>query len=248
MARSSHHIRKVAQRKSENKAARAEHRQAVKDAQPPPMIKAFHQLREKAKNDGTKGLANDFLLCLKEQKTVLGCDGSGPGEAWDCKREMVGNCLDINSNYEGMGSKALVELAHKFRKSEEVAAQTKARLEMQNDAVEIVTEAPSAMENAPKNKHGKVKVSLFKKELSKDKKGKIDTSDIGLDLVQNLEFVGEPAEPVEPAESDEPVYEDEEEGEPVYDIEEEGEEEFDVSLHFNDILRQVRGKNTCLAG
>lgn len=227
MARSSHHIRKVAQRKSENKAARAEHRQAVKDAQPPPMIKAFHELREKAKNDGTKGLANDFLLCLKEQKTALGCDGSGPGEAWDCKREMVGNCLDINSNYEGMGSKALVELAHKFRKSEEVAAQTQARLEMQNDAVEIVTEAPSAMENAPKNKHGKVKVSLFKKELSKDKKGKIDTSDIGLDLVQNLEFVGEPAEPVEPAESDEPVYEDEEEGEPVYDVEEEGEEEFD---------------------
>ena len=156
-----------------------------------------------------KNLANDFLHCLKDQKTALGCDGSGPGEAWDCKREMVGNCLDINSNYEGMGSKALVELAHKFRKSEEVAAQTQARLEMQNDAVEIVTEAPSAMENAPKNKHGKVKVSLFKKELSKDKKGKIDTSDIGLDLVQNLEFVGEPAEPVEPAESDEAVYEDE---------------------------------------
>ena len=229
MARSSHHIRKVAQRKSENKAARAEHRQAVKDAQPPPMIKAFHELREKAKNEGTKDLANDFLHCLKGQKTALGCDGSGPGEAWDCKREMVGNCLDMNSNYEGMGSKALVELAHKFRKSEETAAQTQARLEMQNDAVEVVTEPPSAMENAPKNKHGKVKVSLFKKELSKDKKGKIDTSDIGLDLVQNLEFVGEAAEEEE-EEDRAPVYEDESE-EIVYDIEEDGEEEFDVSLY-----------------
>ena len=230
MARSSHHIRKVQQRKSENKAARAKHRQDVKDAQPPPMIKAFHQLREKAKNDGTKNLANDFLHCLKDQKTALGCDGSGPGEAWECKREMVGNCLDMNSNYEGMGSKALVELAHKFRKTEELAAQTTARLEMQNDAVEIVTEAPSAMEKAPKNKHGKVKVSLFKKELSKDKKGKMDTSEIGLDLVQNLQFVGE----AEEEEDRQPVYEDEEEEveeQPVYDVEEEG-DDFNVSSFF----------------
>ena len=226
MARSSHHIRKVAARKLKNKTLRADHRQLVKDAQPPPMIKAFHQLRQKAKNSGTKTLADDFLHCLKDQKGVLACDGKGPGSAWDCKREMVGNCLDANSNYEGMGSKALVELAHKFRKSEELAAQTKAKLDMQMDAVEVVTEAPSAMENAPKNKHGKVKVSLFKKELSKDKKGKIDTSDIGLDLVQNLQFVGEEEE----EESREPVYEDEEVvEEPVYDIEEEGEEEFNVS-------------------
>merc|ERR1711868_344464 len=75
-------------------------------------------------------------------------------------------------------------------------------------------------------KHGKVKVSLFKKELSKDKKGKIDTSDIGLDLVQNLEFVGEAAEEEEEEEDRAPVYEDESE-EIVYDIEEDGEEEFD---------------------
>ena len=166
---------------------------------------------------------------MKDQKTALGCDGSWSGEAWDCKREMVGNCPDINSNYDGMGSKALVELAHKFRKSEETAAQTQAGHEMQNDAVEVVTESPSAMENAPKNKHGKVKVSLFKKELTKDKKGKIDTSDIGLDLVENLQFVGEAAEEEE-EEDRAPVYEDESE-EIVYDIEEDGEEEFDVSLH-----------------
>lgn len=226
MARSSHHIRKVAQRQSENKAARAEHRQTVKDAQPPPMIKAFHELREKAKNDGTKDLANDFLHCLKQQKTDLGCDGSGPGEAWDCKREMVGNCLDLNSNYEGMGSKALVELAQKFRKSEETAAQTQARLAMKNDQNMMndpkpPTEAPSAMDNAPKNKHGKVKVSLFKKELSKEKKGKIDTSDIGLDLVQDLKFEGESDNELDDRQ---PIYVDETE-EIVYDIEE-GEEEF----------------------
>lgn len=223
MARSSHHIRKVSQRKSQNKAARAEHRQAVKDAQPPPMIKEFHLLREKAKNESTKEIANSFLLCLKKQKGDLGCEGGGPGDAWDCKREMVGNCLDANSNYEGMGSKAIVELAHKFKKSEEMAAQTKAKLAMQNDAVEIVTEAPSAMELAPKNKHGKVKVSLFKKQIAKDKK-QVDTSNIGLDLVENLEFEGEEAEEEEVAE---PIYEDEEEEEaaPVYDDEEE--QEFD---------------------
>jgi len=228
MARSSHHIRKVTQRKANNKAARAEHRQAVKDAQPPPMIKAFHTLREKAKNEGTKNLANDFLLCLKKEKEMLECNGSGPGAPWDCKREMVGNCLDKNSNYEGMGSKALVELAHKFRKSEETAAQTNARLDMQNDNMVVeTTEPPSAMEMAPKNKHGKVKVSLFKKELSKDKKGKIDTSDIGLDLVQDLQFVGEAAEEEEGDERS-PVYDEEEEegaAAPVYD-DEEGEEEF----------------------
>ena len=71
MARSSHHIRKVSQRKAQNKAARAEHRQAVKDAQPPPMIKDFHELREKAKNEDTKELANEFLHCLKEQKDEI---------------------------------------------------------------------------------------------------------------------------------------------------------------------------------
>merc|ERR1712227_441387 len=59
----------------------------------------------------------------------------------------------------------------------------------------------------------------------KRKKGKIDTSDIGLDLVQNLEFVGEAVEEEE-EEDRAPVYEDESE-EIVYDIEEDGEEEFD---------------------
>merc|ERR1712176_159320 len=71
----------------------------------------------------------------------------------------------------------------------------------------------------------KLKFHFSRKNCQKTKKGKIDTSDIGLDLVENLQFVGEAAE--EEEEDRSPVYEDEEE-EIVYDIEEEGEEsEFD---------------------
>ena len=107
-------MHKIAQRKKLNKEKRGEHREMVKAAQPPPMIKEIHEIRDKhddeiaelflsklPKSMGMDQIIKYILDCLKHQKDQLGCAGHGPGEAWDCKREMVSNCLDENEGYVG---------------------------------------------------------------------------------------------------------------------------------------------------
>merc|ERR1712093_636601 len=205
-ARSSNKLHKKAQRKKENTAKRAEHREMVKAAQPPPMIKEIHEIRDEGDQ-----IAEMFLACLKEEKDKLkktnpGCEGQGPGEAWDCKRQMVENCLDKNDNYENMGSTAIVTLAHKMRKSERVAEETQNRLialsQMENDAV--VVEAPAEvdiMEQIKTNKHGRYRVGAVRNHLqsqsrdnNRDQSNRQDTSEIGLDMVKNLVYRGEEGE------------------------------------------------------
>lgn len=199
-ARSSSKLHKIALRKKQNKEKRGEHREMVKAAQPPPMIKEIHEIRDKHNDE----IAELFLNCLKHQKDSLGCAGHGPGEAWDCKREMVSNCLDENEGYVGMGSHKIVQLGRRFRESEEKAEETKGRLvalqSMANDVsldklalAEEVEE--DMMEKADKNKHNKVRVSDVRKAMSEDAKRKAarksDTSDVGLDVVEGLTYQGE---------------------------------------------------------
>ena len=69
-----------------------------------------------------------------------------------------------------MGSRAIVELAHKMRKAEKVAVETKNRLvalaNMANDAV--VVEEPvevNIMDNVNTNKHGRYRVGAVRNQL-----------------------------------------------------------------------------------
>lgn len=208
-ARSSSKLHKIAQRKKLNKEKRGEHREMVKAAQPPPMIKEIHEIRDKHDDE----IAELFLNCLKHQKDQLGCAGHGPGEAWDCKREMVSNCLDENEGYVGMGSHKIVMLGRRFRESEQKAEETKNRLvalqSMANDVslekLELAEEKPDIMDTANKNKHNKVRVGDVRKAMAEDKKRKEErksnTSDIGLEVVEGLTYQGE-AEEQENAEAE----------------------------------------------
>jgi len=200
-ARSSSKLHKVAQRKKINSEKRAEHREMVKNAQPPPMIKEIHEIRDKHNDQ----IAELFLSCLKHQKDDLGCSGHGPGQAWDCKREMVGNCLDENEGFVGMGSHKIVMLGRRFRESEAKAEETKSRLialqSMANDvsmADQVQEVEEDVMEKIQTNKHGKIRVGHFRDAMNEKAQQKAerknDTSDIGLDTVENLTYQGEAEE------------------------------------------------------
>jgi len=182
LGRSSAKTSKAEIRKAENTAARAEHREQLKAAQPPPMIKEIHEMR-----DNGDEAAGAFLACLKVEKEDLGCHGSGPGEAWDCKREMVGNCIDKNDGFASYGSEEIAEFVSIFNESEITAENTKdylirkAQQEvlMQND-VQVVTDAPTLGEKYEKNDKGKIKVGFVRRK-QKNNKDNIDTSQVALE-------------------------------------------------------------------
>jgi hypothetical protein len=124
---------------------------------------------------------------LKNEKANLGCHGKGPGEAWDCKREMVNNCLDQNADFEQYDSAAIADFVAKFRESEIIAENTKDYLKrkteqellMQNDFKEepkVVTLG----DKFDKNNKGKVKVGFVRRQ-QKESKNNIDTTDVALE-------------------------------------------------------------------
>jgi len=182
LGRSSAKTSKAEMRKAENTAARAEHREQLKAAQPPPMIKEIHEMR-----DNGDEAAGAFLACLKLEKEDLGCHGSGPGEAWDCKREMLGNCIDQNDGFASYGSEEISDFVSMFEESIITAENTKDYLIrkaqqdelMQND-VEAPKEAPTLGEKYEKNDKGKIKVGFVRRK-QKNNKDNIDTSEVALE-------------------------------------------------------------------
>merc|ERR1712021_266965 len=178
-------------RKQTNVAARAEHRDELKAAQPAPMIKEIHEIRDEG-----DAVAELFLACLKTEKVNLGCHGKGPGEAWDCKREMVDNCLEQNTDFEEYDSAAIAAFIAKFRESEIIAANTKDYLKRKTEAdmqadctpqkdgsCAEISDEPKVVtlgERFDKNSKGKVKVGFVRRQ-QKESKDNIDTTNVGLE-------------------------------------------------------------------
>merc|ERR1712050_116320 len=211
---------KKEERKAENVAARTEQRKEAKMANPAPMVKDFHQLYE----DGE--VPRQFIACLKEQREAINCIGHGE-EMWDCKRQMVINCLDQNDDFEGLGSERLSALIAEFRENIEnmEALAKQASMEMDATTKPTPTENPDAILGVRPNSKNKVKVNKLVKHLSKKKHGKTN-------LFADETFTTEEEEEGEDSRVSEaaPVYEDEEEAEdarvaPAYDDEEEDEAE-----------------------
>jgi len=191
LGRSSAKNSKADVRKQTNVAARAEHRDELKAAQPAPMIKEIHEIRDEG-----DAVAELFLACLKTEKVNLGCHGKGPGEAWDCKREMVDNCLEQNTDFEEYDSAAIAAFIAKFRESEIIAANTKDYLKRKTEQEEMANDVCIEMPGAPcpnlepkvvtlgerfdKNSKGKVKVGFVRRQ-QKESKDNIDTTNVGLE-------------------------------------------------------------------
>lgn len=152
--------------------------------------------------------------CLKNEKANLGCHGKGPGEAWDCKREMVDNCLDQNSDFEQYDSAAIADFVSKFRESEIIAENTKDYLKrkteqealMANDFVEEEPKVVTLGEKFDKNNKGKVKVGFVRRQ-QKESKNNIDTTDVALEhQAAALAYINQSNdEPAAPAADDEPA-------------------------------------------
>jgi len=213
LGRSSAKKSKAEVRKATNVAARAEHREQLKSAQPAPMIKEIHEIRDEGDE-----VAELFLACLKNEKDNLGCHGKGPGEAWDCKREMVENCLDANSDFEQYDSAAIAAFVAKFRESDIIAANTKDYLErkkeqellMQNDAMNEEPKVVTLGDRFDKNDKGKVKVGFVRRQ-QKASKDNIDTTNVGLEhQAAAIAYINQSNEA---AAEEEPVVEVEEEEE-----------------------------------
>lgn len=209
LGRSSAKKSKAELRKATNVAARAEHREQLKAAQPAPMIKEIHEIRD----EGDEA-AELFLACLKNEKANLGCHGKGPGEAWDCKREMVDNCLDQNSDFEQYDSAAIADFVSKFRESEIIAENTKDYLKrkteqealMANDFVEEEPKVVTLGEKFDKNNKGKVKVGFVRRQ-QKESKNNIDTTDVALEhQAAALAYINQSNDkPAAPAADDKPA-------------------------------------------
>jgi len=205
LGRSTAKSAKAAARKKENTEKRAEHREQLKEAQPAPMIKELHEIRDEGDQ-----VADEFLKCLKVKKPLLGCEElpKGPGELWDCKRDMVEQCLDENEDhYTQMGSEELVQFINDFEESEIVSENTRDYLQrqaeqaklMQNDVqFEPEPKIVTLDEKYQMNKKGKVRVGFVRK-LKGEAKDNVDTTAFGSDAGAQayLDSLKEAKEPVE---------------------------------------------------
>ena len=130
--------------------------------------------------------------CLRVQKEALNCEDlpKGPGELWDCKRNMVNKCLDEHEEYyNSFGSEELVAFINSFEESEIVAQNTRDYLERQSEQAAMMQNdvqfkpEPKVValdEKYQINKKGKVKVSFVRK-LKGEAKDNVDTTAYGSD-------------------------------------------------------------------
>ena len=167
-----------------------------------------------------------ILECLKVKKPLLGCEDlpKGPGELWDCKRDMVEQCLDENEDhYTQMGSEELVQFINDFEESEIVSENTRDYLErqaeqaklMQNDVqFEPEPKIVTLDEKYQMNKKGKVRVGFVRK-LKGEAKDNVDTTAFGSDAGAQayLDSLKEAEEPVEQEAEEEVEEEAESQGE-----------------------------------
>lgn len=107
-------------RKAANVKRRAEHRANERALHPPPMIKDFHKLYDEGEIKNRK-----FFTCLKGKKAELGCLKGGT-DSWECKREMVGQCLDIHADaLVNLGSTRINQLVEQVRTTQAISEEAK---------------------------------------------------------------------------------------------------------------------------